>query len=53
MFEEINLQLKQSGLQTASKFLNSYLENENDIVNKLNNYNGLKSELFLHNVEVN
>jgi hypothetical protein len=51
MFEEINLQLKQSGLQTASKFLSSYLENENDIVNKLNNHNGLKSELFLHNVE--
>lgn len=51
MFEEINLQLKHSGLQTANKFLNTYLENENDIVSKLNSYNGLKSELFLHNVE--
>jgi len=33
------------GLQTADKFVNAFLENEEEIVKNINSFNGLHSEI--------
>lgn len=49
MLEDINQKIKVAGLQTADKFINAYLENEDQIVNDINSFSGLHSEIYLHN----
>jgi hypothetical protein len=51
MLKEINQRIKEGALQSANKFLERFLENEEMIVDHLGKFSGLQSEVYISNVE--
>lgn len=48
---KINKQLRKSALESSNNFVNSYLQYEDQIINELKKQTGIKSELFLNEVD--
>jgi hypothetical protein len=50
-FTDINANIEEAALAGSDGFLNKYLQYENQIVNNLSSFDGLQSEIYLHNYE--
>jgi hypothetical protein len=50
-FKKINKSLKKSGLTGTNEFLNSFLENESEILSLLRDFKGSKSEIYLNETD--
>lgn len=48
MLKQINAEIKEAALVDTNKFLYKFLEHENIIVNELQVFDGLQSEIYLH-----
>src|SRR6266542_3670049 len=47
--KEINQEIKEAGLINTEKFLYKFLEHEDKVVHQLQKFDGLQSEIYLHN----